>query len=112
MVEVNIQIQRNESGYIAYSPDISDQPIEGQSLDSVVNEIKELLRNYLDAANQTTPKTTGQSLLSMFDEITDDMSDDEIAQLPHDGAEQYDHYICGTLNLDYSRRGARRKINA
>jgi len=35
-------------------------------------------------------------LLDLFDDITADMTADEIAQLPKDGAEQHDHYIYGT----------------
>ena len=38
----------------------------------------------------------GESLLEMIDRITADMTAEEIAQLPTDGAEQHDHYIYGT----------------
>ena len=38
-------------------------------------------------------KTTGQSLLELFEQVTGDMTDEEIKQLPKDGAEQHDHYI-------------------
>lgn len=40
--------------------------------------------------------STGQSLLDLFSELTADMTEDEIAQLPKDGAEQHDYYIYGT----------------
>ena len=96
MVEVNIQIQKDASGYTAYSPEISGQRIQGKSLDGVVNEIKEIIRNYLENASQTGSDSTGESLLTLFNEITEDMTADEIAQLPSDGAEQHDHYIYGT----------------
>lgn len=38
---------------------------------------------------------SGESLLEMIDRITADMTAEEIAQLPTDGAEQHDHYIYG-----------------
>ncbi len=95
MVEVNIQIQKSESGYTAYSPEIPDHPVHGESLDSVVNEVKELVRSYLD---QVEPESTstGQPLLDLFNQITADMTEEEIAQLPTDDAEQRDHCIYGT----------------
>jgi len=40
--------------------------------------------------------TTGQSLLAMFDSLTADMTPEEIAKLPTDGAEQHDHYLYGS----------------
>jgi predicted RNase H-like HicB family nuclease len=95
MLEINIQIQKSESGYSAYSPEISDRHIQGDSLDSVVNEIKEIIRVYLENDSQQIPKSTGESLLNLFDNITADMTPDEIDQLPKDGAEQHDHYIYG-----------------
>lgn len=47
-------------------------------------------------ASLSSCSSTGQSLLNLFTEITGDMTEDEIAQLPKDGAEQHDHYIYGT----------------
>jgi predicted RNase H-like HicB family nuclease len=97
MVEVSIQIQKNEMGYTAYSPEIPDQRVCDNSLDNVVNAMKEVIRDYLEQEDsQPTPGSTGQSLLSMVDEIIKDMTPEEIAQLPKDGAEQHDHYIYGT----------------
>jgi predicted RNase H-like HicB family nuclease len=95
MAEVSIRIEKTASGYSAYSPEISDHPVHGESLDSVVNEVKELIRPYLNQA-EPAPASTGQSLLALFDQITADMTEEEIAQLPRDGAEQHDHYIYGT----------------
>ncbi|MDX2229977.1 MAG: hypothetical protein NW220_10085 [Leptolyngbyaceae cyanobacterium bins.349] len=38
----------------------------------------------------------GKTLWEIAEEITRDMTPEEIAQLPTDGAEQHDHYIYGT----------------
>jgi predicted RNase H-like HicB family nuclease len=96
MIGVSIQIQKSESGYTAHSPEITGCQVHGQSLDSVVNEIKELVREYLERTNHSPSMSTGQSLLTLFNEITADLTEEEIAQLPKDGAEQHDHYIYGT----------------
>ena len=40
--------------------------------------------------------TTGQSLLALFDSLTADLTPEEIARLPSDGAEQHDHYLYGS----------------
>ncbi|MGI0485810.1 type II toxin-antitoxin system HicB family antitoxin [Pantanalinema rosaneae CENA516] len=96
MLAVNIQIQKSGSGYTAYSPEISELQVHGESLDSVVNEIKEIIRDYLEHPEQPASDSTGRSLLDLFAEVTADMTEDEVAQLPKDGAEQHDHYIYGT----------------
>lgn len=54
-----------------------------------VQEIQEVSQYELET-------TTGQSLLALFDSLTADMTPEEIAELPTDGAEQHDHYIYGT----------------
>lgn len=49
------------------------------------------------SVHQTDLETaTGQSLLTMFDSLTADMTPKEIAKLPSDGAEPHDHYIYGS----------------
>lgn len=92
--KINIQIERTQSGYSAYSPEIQGYQINGESLDNVVNEMKEKVRDYL-GAEKSASKSVGQSLLELFNDITEDMTEDEIAQLPKDGADQHDHYIYG-----------------
>ena len=94
--KVSIQIEKAEFGYFAHSPEIADSQVQGDTFDQVVNEIKAMIQAYLDSTSKPTPNSTGQSLLDLFDDITADMTADEIAQLPKDGAEQHDHYIYGT----------------
>ena len=52
----------------------------------------------IDSSVNTVEPTgnVGESLLEMIERITADMTPEEIAQLPKDGAEQHDHYIYGT----------------
>ena len=49
----------------------------------------------IDETPAADHSTSGESLLEMIDRITGDMTAEEIAQLPTDGAEQHDHYIYG-----------------
>ncbi|KAM3107129.1 hypothetical protein [Phormidesmis sp. 146-33] len=37
-----------------------------------------------------------ETLLELMERLTADMTEEEIAQLPKDGAEQHDHYIYGS----------------
>ena len=96
MIEVSVYIQKNETGYLVKSPEMGDRQIRGETLDSVLNEAKELIRVYLDNASQRPDASTGQALLGLFSEFVEDMTDEEVAQLPGDGATQHDHYIYGT----------------
>ncbi len=98
MAEVSIQIQKTELGYTAYSPEISEQRVQGTSLDSVVNTMKEMIRDYLDPVSPpvSIEETAHQPIWETALELTSDMTDAELRQLPSDGAEQHDHYIYGT----------------
>jgi predicted RNase H-like HicB family nuclease len=94
--KVSIQIEKGESGYSAHSPEIEDSQVQGDTFDQVVGAIKDRIQAYLDNTGKPGPNSIGQSLLNLFDDIAVDMTVDEIAQLPKDGAEQHDHYIYGT----------------
>ena len=50
----------------------------------------------LEKQEQQETQSTSQFLLGLLEELTEDMTLEEIAQLPKDGAEQHDHYIYGT----------------
>ena len=80
-----------------------------QSPDSLVEEVFNFLLFTRTRQQHNSTKSTasinampaadrsngGESLLEMIDRITGDMTAEEIAQLPTDGAEQHDHYIYG-----------------
>lgn len=99
-VKVSIEIEKTETGYSAYSPEIDGCTAEGNSLDSVIDAIKQAIHSYWDKEEPETPQTTGQSLLELFANITADMTEEEIKNLPRDGAEQHDHYIYGLPKRD------------
>ena len=67
-INVSIQIEKGESGYVAHSPEIADRQIQGDTVDQVVNAIKETIRAYLDRTGQPAPNPTGQPLLALFDD--------------------------------------------
>jgi len=98
--KVSIEIEKRERGYSASSPEIEGYIAEGNSLDSVIDAIKQAIQSYWHQQEEETSKTTAQSLLELFENITADMTETEINNLPRDGAQQHDHYIYGILKSD------------
>jgi predicted RNase H-like HicB family nuclease len=98
--KVSIEIKKTAKGYLAYSPEIEGFTAQGNSLDSVIDTIKEVIHSYWEKKEPETSKTTGQSLLELFENITSDMTEEESKNLPRDGAEQHDHYIYGIPKRD------------
>jgi hypothetical protein len=49
---------------------------------------------------EESSKTTAQSLLELFENITAGMTETEINNLPRDGAQEHDHYIYGIPKSD------------
>jgi predicted RNase H-like HicB family nuclease len=92
---INILIEKLDSGYIAKFPETEEQQIYGESLDIVVNQLKPIIEDHL-TQEENQPVTTGQSLLQLFESITEGMTAEAIQELPTDGAEQHDHYIYGS----------------
>jgi predicted RNase H-like HicB family nuclease len=98
--KVSIEIEKREQGYSASSPEIEGYIAEGNSLDSVIDAIKQAIQSYWHQQEEETSKTTAQSLLELFENITADMTETEINNLPRDGAQQHDHYIYGIPKSD------------
>ena len=98
--KVSIEIEKTERGYSAYSPEIEGCVAEGNSLEEVVNTIKQAIQSYWNQKEAEKTKTTAQSLLELFENVTADMSENERKNLPHDGAQQHDHYIYGIPKRD------------
>ena len=95
--KVSVQIEKTALGYSAYSPEIQGSQVQGDTFESLVDALKPILADYLDQQNnQSEAKTTVKPIWEIAQEITSDMSEEEIQQLPSDGAEQHDHYIYGT----------------
>ncbi len=98
--KVSIEIEKTESGYSAYSPEIEGSVAEGNSLGEVIYAIQQTIESYWQQKEEEKTKTTAQSLLDLFDSLTADMSESERKNLPNDGAQQHDHYIYGTPKRD------------
>ncbi|MDY6783921.1 MAG: hypothetical protein SW833_15485 [Cyanobacteriota bacterium] len=93
--KVSIQIEKTTSGYSAYSPEIENSQVQGDSLEKVVDSLKDILDNYLKRQEPTISTKLNKPIWEVAREITRDMTEEEIRNLPSDGAEQHDHYIYG-----------------
>jgi predicted RNase H-like HicB family nuclease len=93
---VSIQIEKTASGYSAYSPEIQDSQVQCDTFESLLNALKPILDNYLQQPDDRVEEITYKPIWEIAQEITSDMTEEEIQQLPSDGAEQHDHYIYGT----------------
>jgi predicted RNase H-like HicB family nuclease len=93
--KISIQVEKTETGYSAYSPEIAGSQVQGESVESLVDALKPILSHYLNTRQRQTQIKTNQPIWKIAQEITSDMTDEEIRQLPADGSEQHDHYIYG-----------------
>jgi predicted RNase H-like HicB family nuclease len=93
---VSIQIEKTESGYSAYSPEIQNSQVQRDTFASLLDALKPILDQYLQQPESQVEATTYKPIWEIAQEITSDMTEEEIRQLPSDGAEQHDHYIYGT----------------
>ncbi len=50
--------------------------------------------------NDSKIQTTGDSILNLVENFTANLSEEEIQNLPTDGAEQHDHYLYGSPKKD------------
>ncbi len=86
--QVNITLEKKDSGYFLVCPELEDYQIECDSLDIVFEKLKERIKLHLE--NQ---QTTGESILKMVANFQADMTSEEMALLPTDAAEQHDYYL-------------------
>jgi hypothetical protein len=91
---LNVSIEKTATGYVVQSSDFEAQPIKIGTIESLMQTLQSLISTQLD--ERAEAETTGQSLLQLFDGINATLTAEEIQQLPHDGAEQHDHYLYGT----------------
>ncbi|WP_026734640.1 type II toxin-antitoxin system HicB family antitoxin [Fischerella sp. PCC 9605] len=94
--KVNILIEKKESGYLVSSPAIEGHQFQDDSLESVFERLKEVIKDYLETTSTSHHQTTGESLINLVADFTKDMTEEEMNQLPTDGAEQHEHYLYGT----------------
>jgi predicted RNase H-like HicB family nuclease len=93
---LNILIEKDETGYSASCSAIEGYQVKAKSLDIVVDSLKEVVKNYLENKPPEMTENTVKPIWEIAQELIKDVSDDEVNQLPADGAEQHDHYIYGT----------------
>ncbi|MCA2939390.1 MAG: hypothetical protein IM319_09550 [Microcystis sp. M113S1] len=98
--KVSIEIEKREGKYSAYSPEIEGYIAEGNSLYSVIDAIKQAIQSHWHQQEEESSKTTAQSLLELFENITAGMTETEINNLPRDGAQEQDYYIYGIPKSD------------
>lgn len=96
--KISIVISKNPDGYSVNFPDLERERIDYQdsSLDGLLNRLKDTLQNHLISSDTSETETTGESILKMVDKLTSDFTEEELSQLPSDGAEEHDHYLYGT----------------
>lgn len=84
---INLQIQyiTNENG-------------EKTAVILPIDQFENLLKNIIQLQPNDEVKNqelTNKNIWEIAQEITEDITEDELQQLPHDGAQQHDHYIYG-----------------
>jgi hypothetical protein len=83
---INLQIQyiTNENG-------------EKTAVILPIDQFEKLLKNIQLQPNDEVKnqELTNKNIWEIAQEITEDITEDELQQLPHDGAQQHDHYIYG-----------------
>lgn len=93
--QFSIQIEKTETGYLAYSPEILDSQVQGDSFETVVEVLKPIISDFLKRQEDLLVAANHRPIWDIAQDLTRDMTDEEIRQLPTDGAEQHDHYIYG-----------------
>ena len=93
--KINILIEKDESGYIAYCSEIEGYKVTAKSLDIVVNNLKTTIANYLEISATTSDKKTDKPIWEIAQNLMEDLTEDEKSELPKDEAEQHDQYIYG-----------------
>lgn len=94
--KLSIVVSKNPGGYLVSFPDLSSIDYQDSSLDSVLNRLKETLETHLVDSDISQEPTTGESILKIVDKLTSDFTEEELSQLPCDGAEEHDYYLYGS----------------
>ncbi|MDJ0659577.1 MAG: hypothetical protein QNJ42_08800 [Crocosphaera sp.] len=98
--QINILIEKDDSGYIAYCSEIEGYKVTAKSLDIVVNNLKTTIANYLQAPATPSDKEADKPIWEIAQDLMEDVTEDEKSKLPKDGAQQHDHYIYGTPKIN------------
>jgi predicted RNase H-like HicB family nuclease len=96
---LNILIEKDDFGYVASCSQIEGYKVTAKSLDVVVNNLKITIQDYLEKNNLETENNSNQPIWEIAQNLIEDLTEEEKAQLPKDGAVQHDHYIYGTPKI-------------
>lgn len=91
--KINIIVAKNSDGYSVNFPELDSIDYQDSSLDEVLNRLKETLETHL-RQEDFEQETTGQSILNMVNKY--ELTEEELNNLPVDGAEEHDHYLYET----------------
>jgi predicted RNase H-like HicB family nuclease len=94
--KVNISIEKTDSGYLAYCPELSEQTFQGDSLDFIFSELKTVIQ--ADYQDQVSSETKRKPIWEIAQDLTQDITEDELKLLPVDGEE------CDRLEKEQSAR--------
>ena len=107
---LNIMIEKNELGYVAtWSHNIvkdsplpnSDQLVyQSDSLDQILKELQKSIEKELEEKESLQQKAK-KPIWEVALDLIQDMTEEELNQLPVDGAEQHDFYIYGTPKKEH-----------
>jgi hypothetical protein len=81
---------------LAACPEITDQKFQSNSLDTVFDDLKKAIGRDLQIKENSTVPKARQPIWKIAQLLIEDMTEEELNQLPTDGAEQHDSYIYGT----------------
>ena len=97
---INILIEKDESGYVAYCSEIEGYKVAAKSLDVIVNNLKTTIYDYLETSTLPPESNNNKPIWEIAQDLMEDLTEEEKSQLPQDGAVQHDHYIYGTLKIN------------
>ena len=89
-------MKKKESSYFASCPEITDKQFQGDSLDTVFAELKKAIQFQLQIQAEQSSQKINQPIWKVAESLVQDMTEEELNQLPIDGAKQHDHYIYAT----------------
>jgi len=95
--KINISIEKTAIGYTASCPDLAAGKFQEQSLETVFNRLKEAVEHDLQ---EKEINEIDKPVWEFAQDLIEDMTEEEINQLPSDGATQHDHYIYGSSKKD------------
>jgi predicted RNase H-like HicB family nuclease len=95
-INLNLTIEKIHNGYRIISPELNNRQWQGDSFEKAFDELKQTLKEHLEETENSHKPTTGQSLLKLGAKFRENLSDEELDKIPHDGAQQHDHYLYKT----------------